>query len=87
MQRTVPFALLIHTLVLTWYARHGHDPAGISDRHQAKPWYRSKSEPAFKDMLIKLRRTMITARISGSSPVQPTPAQTRAVLTAGTPSP
>ena len=28
-QRTVPFALLIHTLVVVWYARHGHDPAGI----------------------------------------------------------
>jgi len=25
-ERTVPFALLIHTLVIIWYARHGHDP-------------------------------------------------------------
>ena len=28
-ERTVPFALLVHTLVIIWYARHGHDPADI----------------------------------------------------------
>jgi hypothetical protein len=80
--RTVPFALLTHTLTVTWYTRHGHDPADITARRTAQPWYHTKTEPAFEDMLTKLRRTMITARISGSSPVTPTPAQTRAVLAA-----
>jgi hypothetical protein len=81
-ERTVPFALLIHTLVVVWYARHGHDRSDIDQRRAAQPWYRSKTEPAFEDMLIKLRRTMITARISGGSPAQPTPQQTQAVLAA-----
>jgi hypothetical protein len=81
-QRTVPFALLVHTLVITWYVRHGHDPADITTRRQVQPWYRTKTEPAFEDMLTKLRRVMITARISGGSPAQPTPAQTAAVLAA-----
>ena len=31
-ERTVPFALLVHTLIIIWYARHGHDPADIDDR-------------------------------------------------------
>ncbi len=47
-QRTVPFALLIHTLVIIWYARHGHDSSGIATRRQAEPWYRTKTEPTLR---------------------------------------
>jgi hypothetical protein len=81
-QRTVPFALLVHTLVITWYARHGHDPAAIGERRRAQPWYRTKTEPAFEDMLTTLRRVLICARISGGSPAQPDPEQIKAVLAA-----
>ena len=34
--RTVPFALLVHTLIIICYTRHGHDPAGIDDRRAAQ---------------------------------------------------
>ena len=44
-ERTVPFALLVHTLVICWYTRHGHDPADIDDRRAAQPWYRTKTKP------------------------------------------
>jgi DDE superfamily endonuclease len=81
-QRTVPFALIVHTLVIIWYARHGHDPAGIAGRRAAEPWYTGKTEPAFEDMLTKLRRVMICARISGGSPAHPQPEQITAVLAA-----
>ena len=81
-QRTVPFALLVHTLVIIWYARHGHDPAGIDQRRAAEPWYTTKTEPAFEDMLTQLRRVMICARISGGSPAHPEPEQITAVLAA-----
>jgi hypothetical protein len=81
-ERTVPFALLVHTLVIVWYARHGHDPADITSRRQAEPWYTTKAEPAFEDMLTKLRRVLICARISGGSAAQPTPEQTMAVQAA-----
>ena len=81
-QRTVPFALLVHTLVITWYARHGHDPADIASRRASQPWYQSKTEPAFEDMLTKLRRVLICARISGGSAAQPTPEQIIAVQAA-----
>src|SRR6516162_2540369 len=81
-ERTVPFALIVSTLVVTWYTRYGHHPADIDDRRAAQPWYRTKHEPAFEDMVIKLRRTMIAARISPARTTQPTPRQIRAVLAA-----
>ncbi len=81
-ERTVPFALLMHTLVVVWYARHGHSPARVTARRHAQPWYPAKTEPAFEDMLTQLRRVLITARISKGSAAQPTPEQTKAVLAA-----
>ena len=81
-ERTVPFALLVHTLIIIWYARHGYDPADIDDRRAASPGTATKTEPAFEDMLIKLRRTLIAARFSGSRPAQPTSEQIHAVLAA-----
>jgi DDE superfamily endonuclease len=81
-QRTVPFALLVHTLVVIWYARHGHDPADLASRRADQPWYTSKTEPAFEDMLTKLRRVLICARISRGSPAHPEPAQITTVLAA-----
>jgi hypothetical protein len=81
-QRTVPFALLAHTITIIWYARHGHDPAAITRRRHDQPWYTAKTEPAFEDMLTSLRRALITTRISGGTPARPTPQQIQAVLTA-----
>lgn len=81
-ERTVPFALLTSTLIITWYARHGHSPARINARRRAQPWYPAKTEPAFEDMLTQLRRTLITARISKGSGAHPTPQQTKDVLAA-----
>ena len=81
-ERTVPFAMLAHTLIILWYARSGHDPADIDSRRAEQPWYRTKTEPAFEDMLIKLRRTLIAARFTGSRPAQPTGEQIRAMLAA-----
>jgi len=81
-ERTVPFAMLAHSLVITWYARHGHDPADITARRQAQPWYTAKTEPSFEDMLTKLRRVLIAVRISGGSPAHPEPGQIQAVLAA-----
>jgi hypothetical protein len=81
-ERTVPFALLTCTLIITCYARHGHHRAGITARRHAQPWYHAKTEPAFKDMLTQLGRVLITARIAKGSSTHPTPEQTKAVLAA-----
>jgi hypothetical protein len=81
-ERTVPFTLLIHTLIIIWYTRHGHDQNAITARRHAQPWYTTKTEPAFEDMLTQLRRVLITARISAGSQHNPTPQQTQTVLAA-----
>jgi hypothetical protein len=81
-ERTVPFTMFIYTLIVIWYARHGHDPADITARRAAQPWYKTKTQPSFEDILTKLRRTLITARISGTTRIPPDPAQIQAVLTA-----
>lgn len=78
-QRAVPLTLTAHTLTVLWYARHGHDPADITDRQHTTPWYRTKTEPAYQDMIIKLRRTLIAARFRGGKARKPTPEQTLAV--------
>ncbi len=80
--RTVPFALITSTITVTWYARHGHDPADITSRRHDQPWYTTKTEPAFEDMLTSLRRALITTRISAGEPGPPTTRQIQAVLTA-----
>ena len=81
-ERTVPFGMPAHTLNVAWYARHGYDQADIDARRADQPWYGDKTEPAFEDMLIKLRRTLIATRFSPASPAQPTIDEIRAVTSA-----
>jgi hypothetical protein len=78
--RTVPFGLLTQTLVVLWYTLHGDPHATVAQRRTEAPWYRSKTQPAYHDMIITLRRTLITARFRAGRPHQPTPEETHAVL-------
>jgi DDE superfamily endonuclease len=86
--RTVPFALISQSLVVIWYTQAGHHPDVITARRRAAPWYRTKTQPAYQDMLIKLRRVLIAARYLppdlDGQPRQPTPQQTLAVHQAWT---
>jgi hypothetical protein len=70
--RSVPFGLLVQSLVILWYTRHGHHPDVARERRRLAPWYPTKTEPAYHDMLITLRRTLITARFRAGMPRQPT---------------
>jgi len=63
-ERTVPFGMLMQTLVTVWYALHGYHPDDVQTRRQTEPWYDSKTEPSFEDMIAKLRRTLIAARFT-----------------------
>ncbi len=74
-ERTVPFAFLIQSLLTCWYARWGYDPAHIDRRRLLCPWYRTKTEPAPADMLAALRREFLKARISAIPPSQERPDQ------------
>jgi len=72
-ERTVPFGFLVYSIVIVWYTLYGYHRDDIANRRDQQPWYPHKSEPAFEDMLAKLRRSIIAARIMGVSPAQPDP--------------
>lgn len=76
-ERTVPFGLFCYSILTVWYALHGHDHTDAAQRRTSAPWYRSKTEPSTWDMLIKLRRQIITARFL---PASPRPATTQEIL-------
>ena len=72
-ERTVPFGMIIQSMVIAWYALYGYDPADVTDRAIAQPWYRTKTEPSFEDMITKLRKTLIAARFTPVTTGQPDP--------------
>jgi hypothetical protein len=78
-ERTVPFQFLAYSLVIVWYAIYGHHPDDVADRRARSPWYVTKAEPSFDDILAKLRRTIIAARFLPEGPGQADPEQIRAV--------
>lgn len=51
-QRTAPVAMLLYGLILWWFDREGHRYY----RPLECPWYVSKTDPSFADMLATLRR-------------------------------
>jgi DDE superfamily endonuclease len=71
-ERTVPFGLLTQSLVVLWYATAGHHPDDAAIRRTAAPWYTSKTQPAYQDMIVKLRRVLLAARFPARNPHQPT---------------
>jgi hypothetical protein len=76
-ERTVVFGLFCHTLLILWYALHGHPATDTAHRRAAAPWYRTKTEPSTLDMLTTLRRQLITTRFL---PQAPRPATTQEIL-------
>jgi hypothetical protein len=78
-RRTVPFGLYCYSITVLWYARHGHHPSDAADHRARAPWYTTKTDPSFADMLAKLRRVIIAARFLPVTPGQPTDAEIQAV--------
>jgi len=67
-RRTVPFGLYCYTITVLWYTLHGHHPNDAADRRERAPWYTTKTEPAFSDILAKLRRVIIATRFLPITP-------------------
>ncbi|MEV6674801.1 transposase [Streptomyces sp. NPDC051162] len=78
-RRTVPFGLYCYSITVVWYALHGHHPSDAADHRARAPWYTTKTDPSFADMLAKLRRVIIAARFLPITPGQPTGAEIQAV--------
>jgi hypothetical protein len=51
-RRTAPMAMVLYSLIVTWFDREGHRYVEFPER----PWYPQKKEPSFADMLTTLRR-------------------------------
>ena len=58
-ERTAPMAMLLYTLIVLWFAREGHR----NWRPFIYPWYKSKAEPSFADMLGTLRRLSVRQKV------------------------
>jgi hypothetical protein len=71
-ERTVPFALIVNTLAIIWYATVGYHPDDVQERRELAPWYRHKAQPSVLDMLTKLRRVIITGYLRSDDPEPPT---------------
>jgi hypothetical protein len=59
-ERTAPMAMLLYSLIVLWFVRDGHRAYRPLDR----PWYPTKSQPSFADMLATLRRLSLRERVS-----------------------
>ena len=58
-QRTAPVAMLLHSLIVLWFAGEGHRHYTVLHR----PWYRGKSHASFADMLATLRCRSIREQV------------------------
>jgi hypothetical protein len=67
-ERAVPFAFLVQSLLITWYAISCDPAAGLERRRQRSPWYTAKATPAAADMHAALRDALTSARLNTISP-------------------
>lgn len=58
-ERTAPTAMLLYSLIVLWFVREGHG----NYRSLNRPWYTTKSQPSFADMLATLRRVSLRAEV------------------------
>lgn len=58
-ERTAPMAMLLYSLVVLWFAAHGHR----HHRPPARPWYTTKASASFADMLATLRRQTLREQV------------------------
>jgi hypothetical protein len=66
-ERTGPMAMLLYSLIVCWYCREGH----AHYRPLSRPWYTSKAQESFADMLATLRRRSLRESISAWAPQGP----------------
>jgi hypothetical protein len=59
-QRTAPVAMLLYSLIVLWFVQEGHH----SYRPLNRPWYTTKAEPSFADMLATVRRCSLREQVS-----------------------
>jgi hypothetical protein len=71
--------MFVQGLVIVWYHLARHSPRVAEEQRQRAHWYTTKTQPSYRDMLIKLRRVLIAAQFRADPLVEPTPEQIRAI--------
>jgi hypothetical protein len=69
-ERTFPFQLTVYGIVIAWYALYGDAGAGVRQRRLNCPWYRTKTQASYEDMLAALRAALVMPRFSPIFPGQ-----------------
>jgi hypothetical protein len=64
--RTAPMALFLYSLIVAWFHLAGHAWVRFPER----PWYKSKHEPSFADLLTTLRRLSCEDKTEQLAPKQ-----------------
>jgi hypothetical protein len=54
-ERTAPMAMLLYSVIVLWFAQHGH----VDYQPLYRPWYGHKQHASFADMLATLRKTSV----------------------------
>lgn len=67
-EHTLPIGFLAYALVLLWYFQHGSPNKDVARARRDAPWYVKKTEPSFADMLVALRRSIWSQRLSAHPP-------------------
>ena len=75
-RRTAPMALLLYSLIVIWFAQDGHRSYVVPPR----PWYRTKTQPSFADMLATLKRESLKEEVSKHLGNRPLPRNLEAIL-------
>jgi hypothetical protein len=76
--RTVPFQLVVLSLVIVWYATREYASTDVAARRALAPWYPAKTSPSFHDMVAHLRRDTIRSSLLEAAADPP---RLRALLT------
>jgi len=58
-ERTAPIAMLLYSLIVLWFAAKGHRDYQAPKR----PWYITKRNPSFADMLMTLKRLSVQEQL------------------------
>ncbi len=56
-KRTVPFVFYTYGVVVLWYIKHGEPEKDVEQAQKRMPWYGTKEETSFADMLNRIRIT------------------------------
>jgi hypothetical protein len=66
-ERTAPIAMLLYGLIVHWYCTEGHH----FYRPLLRPWYTTKTQESFADMLATLRRRSLRESVYAWAPTGP----------------